>query len=810
MNISNTDKSKLKDRVLYHLEFDFVKSNDEVSETDLLKSIILTLRDHLIKQWLQSLQQVTLSNRKRVYYLSLEFLMGRLLTNTMISLGVYDDFKLIAEEFGYNLDSVMEEEQDMGLGNGGLGRLAACFLDSLSTLQIPATGYSILYKYGIFKQELENGYQVEKPDDWLKFGNPWIIIRPELTARVKFNGRVETLTDENKVIIKNWCDTHDVLAIPYDILIPGYHNSYVNNLRLWQARSTNEFNLYYFNRGDYVMAVEEKNEAESISKVLYPNDSIFAGKLLRLKQQYFFVSASLQDIIRQHKIMNRSITNLHEKAAIQLNETHPSIAIPELMRILTDEENLDWETAWNITRSASSYTNHTIAPEALESWQADIFQSLLPRHYELIEDIDNYYKEKYVKNSSVKDINSENISIISGNGSKVVRMANLAVIGSHSVNGVSELHTDILKNYVFNNFCKTEPDKFVNITNGVSVRRFLFEANPYLSGLISSRIGIGWITESDELNKIEQYTDDDSFKNDWQNAKKTNKLLLTEYIKQNYGLNINPDSLFDSHIKRLHEYKRQLLKIFHVIYLYNKIKKGEDILPRTVIMGGKAAPSYFMAKLHIKLINCVAGIINNDTDVNNQTRSLLKVIFIKNYGVSLAEKIIPASELSEQISTAGFEASGTGNMKFALNGALTVGTLDGANIEIRKAVGEDNIFIFGMDSNEVMNLRKSGYTPGDYYESDIRLKQIIDMLSSDFFNKTEPGIFRPIVEDLLRSDYYMVMADFDSYIEIQDRIENEYRDVKSWIRKSIINTSRCGKFSSDRTVKNYAEKIWCV
>lgn len=804
MNYPNIDRNKLRDAVYHHIESSFLKSKADVTKSDVLKAMSFTLREHLIRQWIQNERNNKSTNTKRVYYLSLEFLMGRLLTNTLISLGVYDDFKHIAEEFGFDLNSIIEDEQDMGLGNGGLGRLAACFLDSLSTLGIPATGYSIRYEYGIFDQELENGYQIEKPDDWLKFGNPWEIIRPELTKRVKFRGKVITNPDNSNQ--KNWIGTNDVLAIPYDILIPGYKNPMVNNLRLWQARSTHEFNFYYFNRGEYNLAVEDKNEAEAISKVLYPDDSIFAGKMLRLQQQYFFVSASLQDMIAYHKNYWPSITNFNEKAAIQINDTHPAIAIPELMRILIDEEKLNWDTAWNITRTTCSYTNHTIVPEALETWPADIFESLLPRHFELINEIDQHYKEKYVSQRLVFDLMQENIPVITGENNKIIRMANLAVAGSHTVNGVSGLHTNILKNYIFNDFCKIESEKFVNITNGVSIRRFLLEANPYLSGLITSRIGNNWIANEDELNKLEQYTDDVGFRNEWSVAKKANKKVLAGYIEQTCGLRVNIDSMFDSHIKRFHEYKRQLLKIFHVIYLYLKFKNGEEILPRTVIMGGKAAPSYFMAKLYIKLINCVADVINNDPETGDK----LKIIFIKNYGVSLAEKIIPASELSEQISTAGFEASGTGNMKFALNGALTIGTPDGANVEIRDAVGNDNIFIFGMTSDEVFNLRNSGYMSRHYYESDNRLKQIIDMLSSDYFNKSEPGIFRPVVDDLLNNDYYMILADFSSYLEMQNRVEQEYLNTDLWTRKSILNTARCGRFSSDRTVKEYAGKIWGV
>lgn len=809
-----TDGAKVKQSSLItqfaeRLEFDLVKDRTTVTDHDILEAIALAVRDRLTRNWLKTQSEYNVNNVKKVNYLSLEFLMGSLLGNSLINLGLYEECKQLLESFGYDIDKIMREEPDMGLGNGGLGRLAACYMESLATLELPAYGYGILYEYGIFEQDIENGYQIEKPDHWLRYGNPWKIVRPEFTYKVQFNGTVSTYFDETGRTRYTWINTDDVLAIANDVPVPGYQNRTVNTLRLWQAKSTDEFNLNNFNQGNYLSAVENKNLTETISKVLYPNDSIPQGKILRLRQQYFFVSATLQDILYNFKLHNTDFKLLPEKAAIQLNDTHPAIAIADLMRILMDDEGLEWNDAWDIVEKVFAYTNHTIVPEALEEWSESLLQALLPRHMQIINEINrrfvNDVKEKYSSDDAV--VSKMAIIRHDANGNSI-KMANLAIAGSHSTNGVAELHTDILRKYIFPDLDKFMPGKFNNKTNGISIRRFLLQANPELSELITSKIGSKWIIDLKELRKIEQYLEDEKFRNKWRSIKKNNKLRLIDFIRRNHGVTINPDSLFDSQVKRFHEYKRQLLNILHVISLYNRIKQSpeEIFVPRTIIFGGKAAPSYYMAKLIIKLINSVAEHVNNDPAIGEK----LKIVFIKNYGVTLAEKIIPASDLSEQISTAGFEASGTGNMKFALNGALTIGTLDGANVEIKSEVGDDNIFIFGMTADEIIASRKNGYTPIQYYENDPILKAIIDMLKTNYFNKSEPGIFDPIVNELLYRDYYFVMADFEAYLTAQKRVELAYLNTEMWTKMSIINSARMEKFSSDRAINEYSEEIWHI
>ncbi|HMR00180.1 MAG TPA: glycogen/starch/alpha-glucan phosphorylase, partial [Ignavibacteria bacterium] len=629
------------------------------------------------------------------------------------------------------------------------------------------------------------------------------------TYTIKFNGTVSTYFDETGRTRYTWINTDDVLAIANDVPVPGYQNKTVNTLRLWQAKSTDEFNLNNFNQGNYLSAVENKNLSETISKVLYPNDSIPQGKILRLRQQYFFVSATLQDIIYNFKMRNTDFGLLPEKAAIQLNDTHPAIAIPDLMRILMDDEGLEWDKAWEITQKVFAYTNHTIVPEALEEWTESLLQALLPRHMQIVSEINRRFteevKEKYTSDDSVL---SKMAIIRQESHGNSVKMANLAIVGSHSTNGVAELHSDILKKYIFPDLNSYMPGKFNNKTNGISIRRFLLQANPELSELITSKIGSKWVTDLSELRKIESFAEDETFRNKWRNIKHNNKLRLIEFIAKNHDVNINPHSIFDSQVKRFHEYKRQLLNILHVISLYNRIKNspGDFLVPRTVIFGGKAAPSYFMAKTIIKLINSVAEHVNNDPVIGDK----LKILFIKNYGVTLAERIIPASDLSEQISTAGFEASGTGNMKFALNGAVTIGTLDGANVEIKNEVGDDNIFIFGLTSDEIMAARKEGYTPIKYYETNPELKLIIDMLKTNYFNKNEHGIFDPIVNELLYRDYYFVMEDYAAYATAQKRVELAYLNTDMWTRMSIVNSARMEKFSSDRAIKEYSDDIWHI
>ncbi len=798
----------LSNQFAEHLEFMLVKDRFTVTPDDIYFSLSVSIRDRLIRKWLRTQHVHKIKDVKRVYYLSLEFLMGRLLGNALVNMDYYNECQKILEKDGYVLEDIIDLEHDMGLGNGGLGRLAACFLDSMATLDLPAFGYGIRYEYGIFKQGIEKGYQVEQPDNWLSYGNPWEIQRRELKYRVKFYGRVEIHEDEKKRLHFKWVDTQDVLANAYDVPVPGYDTNTVNNLRLWQARATEEFDFSDFNAGNYLAAVEHKNLSENISKVLYPNDTYIEGKFLRLKQQYFFVSASLQDIIRKFRINHSNYEKFPDKVAIQLNDTHPVIAIPELMRILLDDEGLGWDEAWKITTKTFSYTNHTVVPEALEEWSVSIIEELLPRHLQIIYEINqrflDFVKQKYHVDAEVLS----QLSIIREGKDKKVRMANLAIIGCHAINGVAALHTEILKNIIFPHFYKIFPEKFFNVTNGITQRRWLRTANPSLASFITDRIGDGWIKDLSQIKKIEKFTKDKEFLDTWRGYKWSNKTELIKYIQKEHDIKIDPDSIFDIQVKRFHEYKRQLLNVLHVISLYNKLKDNPnlDIPSRTVIFAGKAAPAYLQAKLVIKLINCVAEVINHDPDINGK----LKVVFLKNYSVTLAEKIIPAADLSEQISTAGFEASGTGNMKFALNGALTIGTMDGANVEIREEVGEENIFIFGLLADEVLTLKQSNYNPREYYESNPDLKRVIDMLASNYFNRFEPGIFKPLLDGLMNVDYYCLFADYDSYLKTQREVEKLYRNKDAWTKKSIINVARMAKFSSDRSIQDYAELIWKV
>ncbi len=806
-----TDKEEsssfsLSNQFAEHLEFDLVRDKITATPEDAYHSLSMSIRDRLVRRWIRTQQRYKEEDVKRVYYLSLEFLMGRLLGNALINMNFYDECYNILREDGYSLENIRDQEQEMALGNGGLGRLAACYLDSMATLELPAFGYGIRYEYGIFEQDIINGYQVERADNWLKLGNPWEIMRRNLIFKVKFYGRV--IQDSNNPLKFNWVDTQDVNALAYDIPIPGYGTETVNNLRLWEAKATSSFNFQDFNIGNYVAAVAEKTDSETISKVLYPNDTIDKGKFLRLKQQYFFVSATLQDIIRKYKINHKTFNEFAEKTAIQLNDTHPVIAIPDLMRILIDEEGLEWHEAWEITTKTFSYTNHTVVPEALEEWSESIMGELLPRHLQIIYEINRRFIE-HVREFYTTDISIlSKLSIIRDHPDKKIRMSNLAIVGSHTVNGVAELHTDILKKTIFFHFHKIFPKKFINVTNGITPRRWLKTANPLLSGLITEKIGDKWIKKLDDLQKIERFINDKEFLENWRGSKWLNKKILINFIEKDYGIKINPESMFDVHVKRFHEYKRQLLNVLHIITLYNRIKDNpkKDFVPRTIIFSGKAAPAYLAAKLIIKLINSVADVVNNDKVVGDK----LKVVFIKNYSVSLAEKIIPASELSEQISTAGFEASGTGNMKFALNGALTIGTMDGANIEIREEVGEDNIFIFGLLADEVLKLKNNVYHPRDFYEKDAELKRVIDMIASDYFNRKEPGLFGSIVDSLLNVDYYCLLADYRSYIDTQEKVNELYNDLDKWTQKSILNVARIGKFSSDRSVQEYAKNIWKV
>ncbi len=803
------DTYSLENQISEHLELSLVKDRYTVTKSDAYNALAMSIRDRLIRRWLRTQHKYRIHDAKRVYYLSLEFLMGRLLGNALINMGYYEECARILDSLGYELDEIREIEEDMGLGNGGLGRLAACFLDSMATMGLPAFGYGIRYEYGIFDQEIENGWQVEVPDNWLTYRNPWEVIRAELTFRVKFGGTVHKVMEGNGETVHRWAETDDVLAVAYDVPIPGYGNFTVNNLRLWQAKSTHELDFKTFHGGDYLAAVRKKSLSEAISKFLYPNDENYSGKVLRLKQQYFFVSATLQDIIRKFRVQHDDLEELPDKVAIQLNDTHPAIAIPELMRILVDEERMTWEKAWKIVTRTFAYTNHTVMAEALETWPVSMLETILPRHMQIIYEINhrfiNEVKARYTGDAQ----RMARISIIEEGPEKRVRMANLAIVGSHAVNGVAELHTQILKNAIFKDFNEIYPGKFINITNGITQRRWLKKANPILSSLITTRIGEAWVTDLERLKEIEQFVDDDEFREDWDNAKWSNKRLLASCIKDMTGISVNEESIFDVQIKRFHEYKRQMLNVLHVITLYNAIRDGktDNLLPRTVIFSGKAAPGYQMAKLIIKLINSIASVINADPHASE----LLKVVFLKNYSVSLAEKIIPAANLSEQISTAGTEASGTGNMKLALNGALTIGTMDGANIEIAAAVDRENMFIFGNTEPEIAELKRRGYNPHAYYEASPQLRHALDMLREDYFNPSEPGIFRPIFDALVGGgDRFFLLADYQSYCDTQRRVAELFLEKREWTRKSILTVARMGKFSSDRTIGEYAAKVWDV
>jgi len=804
----NLDSYSISNQFAEHLEFMLVKDKITATGADAYYALSMAVRDRLVRRWLRTQRQYHQKDVKNVYYLSLEFLMGRLLGNYLINLDFYDECYRVLKEDGYSLEDIRDFEHDMGLGNGGLGRLAACYLDSMATLELPAFGYGIRYEYGIFSQEIENGYQVEKADKWLSHGNPWDILRRKLTFRVKFYGRIQSGNDEKENLKFAWTDTEDVLATAYDIPVPGYRNETVNNLRLWAAKATEEFNFRDFNVGNYIAAVEKKNISENISKVLYPNDNIIKGKILRLKQQYFFVSATLQDIIRKYKHIHKSLNTFANKTAIQLNDTHPVIAIPDLMRILIDEEGFPWEKAWDITTKTFAYTNHTVVPEALEEWPVPMMEQLLPRHLQIIYEINSRFLEYVRKNYSTDDNVIRELSIIREGDPKTVKMANLAIVGCHAVNGVAELHTEILKKQIFPHHNRIFPKKFINITNGITPRRWLKAANPLLSGLIKDKIGEGWITDLNQLKKIEKFVNDNQFIENWKAAKWLSKKLLIEYIQEEHKSDVNHESLFDVQIKRFHEYKRQLLNVLHIVSLYNWIKEnpGKECVPRTVIFAGKAAPGYIQAKIIIKLINSVSEVINKDPDVGDK----LKIFFLKDYSVTLAEKIIPAADLSEQISTAGFEASGTGNMKLALNGALTIGTLDGANIEMLEEVGKENIFIFGLNAEEILNLKRNNYKPREYYERIPELKKAIDLIASNYFNENESGIFNSTIEELFHNDYYCLFADYESYIKTQKEVSKLYKNQEEWTRKSILNVARMGKFSSDRAIKEYAEKIWNV
>lgn len=805
--LQGRDIESLKKIFVYHLEYSQAKDEYSATDRDCFTALSLLARDFLAERWIETQQAYYHHDAKRVYYLSLEFLMGRAIGNSLINTDLYDDTHQALGELGHDMEKLLDEEWDAGLGNGGLGRLAACFMDSMATLKLPAYGYGIRYEYGIFFQQIIQGYQAETPDNWLRYGNAWEYPRPEHLYPVLFYGRVNQYYDDKGRFRSDWVDTETIMAMAYDTPIPGYRNNIVNTMRLWAAKSSRDFNFDYFNHGDYHMAVADKDHSEIISKVLYPNDNLFTGKELRLKQEFFFVSATLQDIIRRYLKAHKTFEHFADKAAIQLNDTHPAIAIPELMRILMDQEGLEWDFAWNITVKTFGFTNHTVLPEALEQWSVSLVERVLPRHIQIIYEINRRFLDAVRKAHPDDNARLARMSIIEEGPDKRVRMANLAIVGSHSVNGVAAIHTGILKNSVFRDFYELWPHKFNNKTNGITQRRWLKLCNPKLSNLISSRIGEGWVTDLYELKKLAPLADDAAFQEEWRSVKVDNKKSLAEYIWTQNKIRVNVDSIFDCHVKRMHEYKRQLLNLLHVITLYNRILDGGkySVVPRTVIFGGKAAPGYYFAKLGIKLINSVADVINND----NRVGDALKVVFIANFCVSNAEKIIPAADLSEQVSTAGTEASGTGNMKFALNGALTIGTMDGANIEIREEVGEDNIFIFGLTADEVMKMRYDGYDPKHFYHTNPELRRAIDMIRDGYFQKDQPELFWPIVDaHTAWGDQYMRFADYPSYIQCQERVSRTFQDKKTWTRMSILNVAGMGKFSTDRTIKEYADEIW--
>ncbi len=800
----------IKQAILHHLKHTLARDPGTATVRDWWISTAMVVRDCILERFILTQGVHNMRNVRRMYYFSMEYLMGRLLVSNLYNTGLYDDAVAAVNELGFDFTALREAEEDMGLGNGGLGRLAACFLDSLATHDLPAIGYGIHYEYGLFKQEFVNGYQVEHPDNWFIFGDPWEIVRPEYTQRVRLYGQVEHVFDDRGNSRPRWVDTKTILGVPYDIPIAGYGTKTVNFLRLWGSKATEEFDLATFNQGGYVEAVREKAVGESISKVLYPNDKTENGKELRLVQQYFFVACSLRDLIRRHrKNPANSWDNFADKVAIQLNDTHPAIAIVELLRILLDEEDLAWDKAWQIVSRTFSYTNHTLLPEALEKWGVPLFQRVLPRHLELIFDINVRLLETCERQWPGDNGKKRDCSLIEENGTKDVRMANLSIVGSHAVNGVAALHTELLQRNLFPHFAALYPGKFTNKTNGITPRRWLLQCNPRLAALITDRLGDAWIRDLDQLRGLERWADDPGFQQEFMAIKRANKEALAAIIRaQCDGLEVSPDAIYDVQIKRLHEYKRQHLNLLHIMALYRRCLQNPayDLVPRVFIFAAKAAPGYDLAKNIIKAINAVGARINADARVNAR----LKVVFVPNYRVSLAEKIIPGADVSEQISTAGKEASGTGNMKLSLNGALTVGTLDGANVEIGEEVGDENIFIFGHTVQEIEELRRKGYHPGDWYRRDEELRAVVDWLGSNYFTPNEPhGILSPVHNSLLDGgDPFFVLADFRAYCDCQAKVDAAYRDQKRWARMAILNTARVGRFSSDRTVREYASDIW--
>ncbi|MEI6337774.1 MAG: glycogen/starch/alpha-glucan phosphorylase [Verrucomicrobiota bacterium] len=803
----DTSVSGLKALIQNHLKFSQSRDSSTATKRDWWLATSKAVQTVMVERMLATQAVYHNQNVKRVYYLSLEFLMGRLFSNSLYSAGVFDDMIHALEELGLDYEELRKEEYDMGLGNGGLGRLAACFLDSLATLDLPAVGYGIHYQYGLFKQEFRNGYQVELPDAWMQYGTPWEIVRYEHSSEIQVYGHVENVFDDRGNYVPRWTGWKKLLGIPYDIPIPGYGTTTVNYLRLWESRAAEDFDFEAFNRGGYDEAVSAKNKSETISKVLYPNDKTESGKELRLLQQYFFVACSLKDIIRRFRKTNQDWADFPEKVAIQLNDTHPAIAVVELQRLLHDEYAMTWDEAWAIVTKVFAYTNHTLLPEALEKWSIGLFQKVIPRHLQIIFEINKHFMDEVEAKWPGDVQKKQTLSLIEEGPVQMIRMAHLSVVGGHSVNGVAALHTQLLKSNLFPEFDQLYPGKFNNKTNGITPRRWLLACNPRLSGLITSKIGDGWERDLDALRGLEPFAEDPSFQADFMAIKLQNKIDLARIIKDTCNIVVNPAALFDVQIKRLHEYKRQHLNLLHILALYRRLLQnpGLDIIPRVFIFAAKAAPGYDLAKCIIKAINAVGKLINADQRIGDK----LKVVFLPNYRVSLAQRIVPAADLSEQISTAGKEASGTGNMKLALNGALTIGTLDGANVEILEEVGPDNIFIFGMTVDEVAALWKRGYDPAGFLNKDEELKAVVDWVGSNYFTADEtPGVLNLLRDNLTHSDPFLCLPDFASYSEAQKKVDAAFRDKARWAKMAILNTARMGKFSSDRTISEYAREIW--
>ena len=805
------DKEEFKKSIINNCKMLYRRNIEDANDQQKFQSVAYAVKDIIIDKWIAAQKAYKKQDAKIVYYMSMEFLMGRALGNNMINIMAYDEIKEVLDELGMDINVIEDQEPDAALGNGGLGRLAACFMDSLATLGYSACGCGIRYKYGMFKQEIKDGYQIEVPDNWLKDGNPFEVKRPEYQYEVKFGGYVRSYRDEKTgrdMFVQEGCQS--VYAVPYDLPIVGYGNNNVNTLRIWDAEPVDTFNLSSFDKGDYQKAIEEENLAKNIVEVLYPNDNHYAGKELRLKQQYFFVSASVQRAIDKYKESHDDVRKLYEKAVFQLNDTHPTVAVAELMRILMDEEGLEWDEAWDVTTKSVAYTNHTIMSEALEKWPIELFSRLLPRIYQIVEEINRRFVEEIKAKYPGEQEKIRKMAIIYDGQ---VKMAHLAICAGFSVNGVAKLHTEILKKQELKDFYEMMPDKFNNKTNGITQRRFLLHGNPLLADWITDKIGEGWVTDLSLLKKLEVYVDEPRYQQEFMQIKRKNKIRLAKYIKEHNGIDVDPDSIFDVQVKRLHEYKRQLLNIFHVMYLYNEIKKNPDmdITPRTFIFGAKAAAGYKIAKQTIKLINNVANVINNDASIKGK----IKVVFIENYRVSNGEIIFAAADVSEQISTASKEASGTGNMKFMLNGAMTLGTMDGANVEIVQEVGIDNAVIFGLSSDEVIRYEnEGGYDPMEIFNNDQDVREVLMELINGKYSPEDPEMFRDIYNSLLnnqggrRADTYFILKDFRSYAEAQKTIDERYKDTKQWAKSVMLNTANAGKFSSDRTIQEYVDDIW--